>query len=624
MAQNSRKPMMYLKVCAVQELKTKDTSGNTFCYIKVGKTGKTKKIKTEIVQRTSNETSWEKGRLFDLEEEVAVFQVIDYVTFFPDDFIGQVTVKFEEYSNGVPVDQWFPLQSKKGKEAGGELKLQIMKTDPEADASITDADFSYKLHTLMKKKKLDVFRTLVSSRDEINVPDNNKNTPLHVAGQLDLPECVSTLLKNGADPSIENEDGCTPVHTAAAHSPKSLSILLNEGKINANDLSRGIYRSKSASETDEKNLTPVHSAAINNQPESVEILAAKGVALNKQSDKGNTALHLALKHNSTEAVKALVTKGKAFIYLPNKEDISPAKLAVTIGGDIKNAFKEAAGVEDDREFDILKTDFNTRTRVQGEHMDFEWKKSQQFCLQVSEPTSIFALLHFIGGALVPAGKEEQFASKTGFIVIRTKEGIHQEHSYQTEFHGYGGLKPFEGELQPDVKYVVIPYSQEAVNKGKFSLLVYTKNQQQVKITPLIPWQHSAQESGEWKGETAQGCANNKEWKNNPQFTLELPKDKENVDLYIMLSQKKLEVDLIPYQVLPYPIYIGFYVYDEDFSEKLAEVDKWKNSLEVYKHLRFDTRKHSKLIIVPTTFEAGQETTFTLSVYADEKILLKKK
>jgi len=616
---------MYLKVVAVQELKTKDTSGNTFCYIKVGKSGKAKKIKTEIVQRTSNETSWtEKGRLFDIEEEVAVFQVIDYVTLFPDDFIGQVTVKFDEYNNGIPVDKWFPLQSKKGKEVGGELRLQIMKTDPEADSSIADADFSYKLHTLMKKGKIDVFNRLAGSGEEINVPDNNKNTPLHIACQLDLPECSASLLKSGADPTLENEDGYTAVHSAAAHSSKSLSIILNQTKANINDLARGIIRSKSASETDEKNLTPVHAAAFTNQPASIELLVGKGASTNKQTDKGNTPLHLALRQSSADAIKVLITKGKASIYLPNKEDVTAAKLAVTLGGDVKVAFKEAAGVEDDREFDILKTDFNTRTRVQGEHMDFEWKKSQQFCLSVTQSTPVFILLHFIGGALVQRGKEDQYASKTGFLVTKTKEGVHQELSYQTEFFGYGGLKPFEGVLEPDSKYIVIPYSQEAVNKGKFSILVFTKNQMPVQINPLVPWQNSASEAGEWKGETAAGCANFRDWKNNPQYILELPKDKESVEVYVMLAQKKLEVDLIPYQVIPYPIYIGFYIYDADFSEKLAEVDKWKNALEVYKHLKFDTRKHSKLIIVPTTFEERQETTFTLSVFSDDTVYLKKK
>eukprot|EP01097_Dermamoeba_algensis_P005333 TRINITY_DN3389_c0_g1_i1.p1 TRINITY_DN3389_c0_g1~~TRINITY_DN3389_c0_g1_i1.p1 ORF type:complete len:182 (+),score=32.03 TRINITY_DN3389_c0_g1_i1:75-620(+) len=160
------KPMIYIKVVSGQDIRTKSSSGNTFCFLKVGKS---KKVKTEIVQRASSDVSWtEKGRLFNAEEETATVQVNDYVTFFPDDFIGQVKLKFSDFADGIPRDEWFPLLNKSGKrELGGQLRLQIMETHPQKDTSISEADFAFKLHTLLRKGKMQAFNTLVAKQRKL-------------------------------------------------------------------------------------------------------------------------------------------------------------------------------------------------------------------------------------------------------------------------------------------------------------------------------------------------------------------------------------------------------------------------------------------------------------------------
>lgn len=621
----TKKIMIYLRVVAVRDLAFSHTS-NTFCKLTVGKEHP-KKIKTEIVQRTGKETTWtEKGRLLEVSDEEVVCSVFDYVSIFPDKTIGLVTIKFSDYADGVPHDEWFKLLSKKGKEIGGELRLQIMQADPDRDVSVTEADFTCKLHHLILKEKMEVFHKLlaVSGNKEIGVLDPAKDTPLHVACQSNHVEAVAALVKAGADVNAENDLGFTPVHLAAGHSPKSLSVLVSEGKVNL-DINKGILQSQSASETDEKGLTPMHMAAVHNQPISVEILTDKGANPNRQTEKGNTPLHLAMRFSANDAIRALVQKAKSDLFVENKEEKSVAKYAIALGGEVKSVFKEAASVEDDREFDILKTEFKSRHRAAGDHIDFEWKKSQQFCLTVREKTPVFMLIHFIGGSLAAKEKDkEQFVSKVGFVVMKTKEGIHQELSYQTEFVGYGGQKPFEGDLLPDTRYVVIPYTQELVAKGKYSLLVFTKPNHHVDFSPLVPWQYSASCESEWRGTAAAGCQNNKQWKNNPQFLLELPKDKENVNIYVLVSQRKLEVDLIPYQVLPYPVFIGFYLYDADVDEKLGESEKWKNAREVYTHFKLSTKTRNRFVLIPATFEANQETTFTISVFSDDQVFLKLK
>jgi len=37
--------------------------------------------------------------------------------------------------------------------------------------------------------------------------------------------------------------------------------------------------------------------------------------------------------------------------------------------------------------------------------------------------------------------------------------------------------------------------------------------------------------------------------------------------------------IIPYQILPYDFYIGFYLYDADVESLTGQTTKWKNAME---------------------------------------------
>ncbi len=38
-------------------------------------------------------------------------------------------------------------------------------------------------------------------------------------------------------------------------------------------------------------------------------------------------------------------------------------------------------------------------------------------------------------------------------------------------------------------------------------------------------------------------------------------------------------EIIPYQMLPYDFYIGYYLYDADVENCIGQVPKWKNAVE---------------------------------------------
>lgn len=209
-------------------------------------------------------------------------------------------------------------------------------------------------------------------------------------------------------------------------------------------------------------------------------------------------------------------------------------------------------------------------------------------------------------------------SGMGYCVITGAEGKHKEPSL-SETIDYGSVNAFEATIEPDIYTILVPYAKTKDQGGKISFLIYTKPEDKLDTKLLQPWQHSVSIQGEWKGGKAGGCQNErKTWHKNPFFSLIIPK-KENVELAVVLSQKEMSsAVLTPYKVIAYEYYVGFYLYDADVSTKIGQVKKWKNSREVLQHFLLDGTKQRQYTIIPTTFDAGQETSFELMVYSDEK------
>jgi hypothetical protein len=65
---------------------------------------------------------------------------------------------------------------------------------------------------------------------EINSQDCFGNTPLHIAAQENNTGAVTILLKNKADQTIKNNEGCLPLALALAHKSFESSLLLIENK----------------------------------------------------------------------------------------------------------------------------------------------------------------------------------------------------------------------------------------------------------------------------------------------------------------------------------------------------------------------------------------------------------
>jgi len=197
--------------------------------------------------------------------------------------------------------------------------------------------------------------------------------------------------------------------------------------------------------------------------------------------------------------------------------------------------------------------------------------------------------------------------KTGFIVVTTDEGIHKEPCYQQDLVGYGRYEPFEiqvkkkeTEQDPETCFVVMPYAKTTDIKGYYDLIFYADGELDIK--ELIDWKHSLSLQGGWTEDLSGGDRSVETWLSNPQYTLKVPKDPDHptITLTISLAQTKAALDLIPYQVMPYQFYIGYYVLDRELFEVVQQCKTWKNAQEIYSHLFIDATKDDECDIIPAT------------------------
>jgi cytohesin len=152
-------------------------------------------------------------------------------------------------------------------ERGNLAEVKRLITDCGINPNIQDVDGSMPLHVATQYGYPDVVELLLEYGADPNVKDNKGKTPLHIAainnhykvakllleygadpyvkdnkyGHTPLHYAVSRiclgnfdvvrlLLEHGADPNVRNDDGWTPLHSAASHcNDVAARILIDQG-----------------------------------------------------------------------------------------------------------------------------------------------------------------------------------------------------------------------------------------------------------------------------------------------------------------------------------------------------------------------------------------------------------
>lgn len=126
-----------------------------------------------------------------------------------------------------------------------------------------------------------------------------ESTALHLAADEGNAECVTLLLSKGADATVKNHRGFTPLHLAARTSSLEVTeLLLRDGKADPNAI-------------DFDHRTPLHAAVGKSDSafDILETLISWGANVNAKDVYGFTALHLAALDGLAHCVEMLIYHG---------------------------------------------------------------------------------------------------------------------------------------------------------------------------------------------------------------------------------------------------------------------------------------------------------------------------
>ncbi|XP_070823407.1 B-cell lymphoma 3 protein homolog [Chaetodon trifascialis] len=244
-------------------------------------------------------------------------------------------------------------------------------------ATRQDEDGDTALHIAVVQGKLTIVYRLIQllqrARRSLDIYNNLRQTPLHLAVITQQAAMVEALLREGADPAaldrngqtaihlcceynqrdclsvvlslsssskcleIRNYEGLSPLHLAVLRGHKDLArMLLDAGAdINAMDIKSG--------------QSPLMHAVESNNADMVHFLIESGCDVNIQSYSGNTALHGACGRGQVDTVRLLLKSG-ADSSLKNYHNDTPVMVA-------KN--KKIA--------DVLRGRGSNQIRVQDQH-----------------------------------------------------------------------------------------------------------------------------------------------------------------------------------------------------------------------------------------------------------------
>ncbi len=193
----------------------------------------------------------------------------------------------------------------------------LLKTNPGLVFS-TDNGGDTVLHSAAIYGRKDVVELLLAAKADVNARNNDGVTPLAWAAQEGYKEVAELLLAKGADVNAKDNDGHTPLHRAVPRHKEMAELLLaNNSKYDVfevaalGDLERVKVLLKANpdqvfSKDDEDGWTPLHTAAINDHKDVVKFLVDRGAKVDAKDKNGMTPLLLAIMNNYKDVVELLL------------------------------------------------------------------------------------------------------------------------------------------------------------------------------------------------------------------------------------------------------------------------------------------------------------------------------
>ncbi|XP_077446938.1 serine/threonine-protein phosphatase 6 regulatory ankyrin repeat subunit A isoform X1 [Stigmatopora argus] len=196
----------------------------------------------------------------------------------------------------------------------------------------------------------DEVRSLIFKKEDVNIQDTEKRTPLHAAAYLGDTEIIELLILSGARVNAKDNKWLTPLHRAVAScSEDAVSVLLkHSADVNARDKNWQTPLHVAASNkavrcaealvpllsnvnvSDRAGRTALHHAAFSGHVEMVKLLLSRGANINAFDKKDRRAIHWAAYMGHLEVVKLLVSSG-AEVDCKDKKAYTPLHAAASSG-----------------------------------------------------------------------------------------------------------------------------------------------------------------------------------------------------------------------------------------------------------------------------------------------------
>ncbi|MBN8827726.1 MAG: ankyrin repeat domain-containing protein [Sphingobacteriia bacterium] len=220
----------------------------------------------------------------------------------------------------------------------GELLIQNGANVNHQDIEANTAFF----HLFFFRDQLeDWVNLLINNGADVTIANRYGNTPLHVAINYPNTPIPQLLINNGADKEAKNIFGDTPLFTAVKNKNLAgVELMLNNGAeldvVNNDD------------------ITPLHFAAEIGCPVTVEALINLGADVNKQDDLGRTPLYKSALTENSAAAEVLI-QNNADLELTDVLGQKPIEIAFIINNvDTKEVFKTYVPTE---EYTILENEY---------------------------------------------------------------------------------------------------------------------------------------------------------------------------------------------------------------------------------------------------------------------------
>uniref|UniRef100_A0A3Q3LVJ4 Serine/threonine-protein phosphatase 6 regulatory ankyrin repeat subunit A-like n=1 Tax=Mastacembelus armatus TaxID=205130 RepID=A0A3Q3LVJ4_9TELE len=230
-----------------------------------------------------------------------------------------------------------------------EVRSLIFKKE---DVNIQDNEKRTPLHAAAYLGDAEIIELLILSGARVNAKDNKWLTPLHRAVASCSEDAVAVLLKHSADVNARDKNWQTPLHVAASNKAVCCAEALVPLLSNVNVSDRAgrtplhhaafsghvevgsdlfflyIHKEKHAKVDckDKKAYTPLHAAASSGMSSTVHYLLSLGVHVNEVNAYGNTPLHLAC-YNGQDVVVSDLIEGGANVNQVNERGFSALHFA---------------------------------------------------------------------------------------------------------------------------------------------------------------------------------------------------------------------------------------------------------------------------------------------------------